>query len=850
MLIESNFGSLLKMRFYPRPFTILFLMIMIVILPYCTFGIMFYDNYKILANQYDYVLNNMNHVFYQDSHGKDINLTLSIMPTEQIVFFQSNITYKTLTVDNKGNLILGGSFYNKTTLKYDILITKLSCNGTLLWNITWGFAEHDEYVSKVAVDFENNYIVTGILKQNSNEMVFILKIEENGNVSWSRTFLSSIPNKRELTVDDLFITIDGMITIMGNILFEKHSAIFVAQYDPLGNKYSELLYEDSSLSVHGYGISVSNSGDIYIVGVLIHETEKNYTNMLLLKLNSDGDVLWRLTWGSSQLNDYAVDLVIDSEENIYVLGVTESHTKFGLQDVFLMRINKFKLVDWFKILGGLSIDEAISLNIWHDFIVPSWYVKNENVYLSFFSFDGMRKFQITIAGTFLGNCRATSINWYGSIYILFNPENEYPHTYVTKMTYDFDNDNLSSYYEAMYTTNPLLNDTDHDFLNDYAEVFVYNTSPIDPDTDNDGIFDGWEVKYGLDPLNSSDGHIDIDGDGLNNIDEFKYKTDPNNVDTDGDGLSDYDEISYGSDPLLEDGDFDLISDSIDFIPKLNNWAIVIFIFYVISFTLKLRPNILVNRIGQDRAAKLSRKIWSIIVVSLLMYIYLVLRGVLYIPFLNISSILSFIFEDNNMKYSLILLLTLHYVLIVFGYKLIGLIIGRRGSLYFIIFMASIILFLGFIIIETPLSSLVTHYLATYICAIMFALTVFIVVAKQRQYIPYIVVISALNLSSLPILYLENIYLLVLLVTHIYIIGRYLYPEFRMKKSMELILVFASFVVITIFIGSIFANYISQLVIITIWNVIITELNILVVILSYIIGGLISFILHYGILYRR
>ncbi|MEQ9713990.1 MAG: hypothetical protein ABGF52_00485 [Candidatus Asgardarchaeum sp.] len=846
MNTDNSFGRLFKINFHSEHFVVLLLTIIIFS---CTLSVTFYGKYEILTNQQNYMLDNMYRIFLnQSSHNENKDLSSSIVSAEQTTFFQSNITYRTLTVDNKGNLILGGLFYNRTTLKYDILITKLSCNGTLLWNIIWGYAEHNEYVSKVAVDFENNYIVTGILKQNSNEMVFILKIEENGNVSWSRTFLSSIPNKRELTVDDLFITIDGMITIMGNILFEEHSAIFVAQYDPLGNKYSEMLYEDSSLSVHGYGISVSNSGDIYIVGMLIHETE-NYTNMLLLKLNSDGDVLWRLTWGNSQSNDYAIDLVMDNEENIYVLGVTESHAKFGLQDVFLMRINKFKLVDWFKVLGGIGIDNAISLGMWHGFIVPSWYVKDENVYLSFISFDGTRKFQITSIGTFLGNCRATSINWYGSIYILFNPENNNVHTYVIKVTYDFDNDNLSSYYEAMYATNPLLNDTDHDFLNDYAEVFVYNTSPIDPDTDNDGIFDGWEVKYGLDPLNSSDGHIDIDGDGLNNIDEFKYKTDPNNVDTDGDGLSDYNEISYGSDPLLEDSDFDLIPDSIDFIPRLNNLAVVLFAFYVISFILKMRPNILLDKIGQDRATKFSRKVKSIIIISLFAYIYLVLRGVLYIPFLDVSSILLSMLEDNAIKYALIILLTLHYVLTIYGYKLIRLIAGFRASWYFIVFMASATLFLGFIIMETPLNFYVSHYLATYICAIMFALIVFITTIKRRQYIPYIVVILALNLSNLPILYLENIYLLTLLITHIYIISKYSYPEFRMKNLMEGTLVLIALAVIAIFIGSIFVTYISPLIIITIWSVIVTELNILVIILSYAIGGLISFLLYLAILWK-
>ncbi|KAA0001790.1 MAG: hypothetical protein FE048_04860, partial [Thermoplasmata archaeon] len=49
------------------------------------------------------------------------------------------------------------------------------------------------------------------------------------------------------------------------------------------------------------------------------------------------------------------------------------------------------------------------------------------------------------------------------------------------------------------------------------------------------------------------GYIDIDGDGLSNKEEKKYKTDPYNKDTDGDTLSDYDEIYvYNTNATLSD----------------------------------------------------------------------------------------------------------------------------------------------------------------------------------------------------------------------------------------------------------------------------------------------------------
>jgi outer membrane protein assembly factor BamB len=68
-------------------------------------------------------------------------------------------------------------------------------------------------------------------------------------------------------------------------------------------------------------------------------------------------------------------------------------------------------------------------------------------------------------------------------------------------------------------------DQDNDFLSDVPES-ILKTDLINNDTDTDEIPDGWEVFYGLDPLNSSDSALDIDQDGLNNSQEYLQKAHP------------------------------------------------------------------------------------------------------------------------------------------------------------------------------------------------------------------------------------------------------------------------------------------------------------------------------------
>lgn len=107
-------------------------------------------------------------------------------------------------------------------------------------------------------------------------------------------------------------------------------------------------------------------------------------------------------------------------------------------------------------------------------------------------------------------------------------------------------------------------DTDLDGLSDYAEVEYSNTSPTKADTDGDGINDYYEYAFLETDPNTADTNItnaDPDKDGLTNLEEQKYGTNPQNADSDNDGFNDSDEIKkHGTDPTKEDTDGDGLTD--------------------------------------------------------------------------------------------------------------------------------------------------------------------------------------------------------------------------------------------------------------------------------------------------
>jgi hypothetical protein len=111
----------------------------------------------------------------------------------------------------------------------------------------------------------------------------------------------------------------------------------------------------------------------------------------------------------------------------------------------------------------------------------------------------------------------------------------------------------------LYGTDPLdpaddVIDSDGDILSDLDEINVYGTDPNNPDTDGGGMDDGLEVwLLGTNPLDPADdnGGLDLDGDGLSDLDEFgSFFTELNNPDSDGGGVDDgFEVLLFGTDPL-------------------------------------------------------------------------------------------------------------------------------------------------------------------------------------------------------------------------------------------------------------------------------------------------------------
>lgn len=109
------------------------------------------------------------------------------------------------------------------------------------------------------------------------------------------------------------------------------------------------------------------------------------------------------------------------------------------------------------------------------------------------------------------------------------------------------------------TVSNISSDLDGDGLDDVFEA-GFGTNPLGDDGDNDGLNDGEEIAANSDPADP-----DTDDDGLNDgLEVLTYFTLPRNPDSDGDGLTDGEEInSETTDPLEADTDGDMCADGFE-----------------------------------------------------------------------------------------------------------------------------------------------------------------------------------------------------------------------------------------------------------------------------------------------
>ncbi len=201
----------------------------------------------------------------------------------------------------------------------DAWILKLNANGNIEWQKTYGGSNSDDLTS-IKQTADGGYIAVGSTASNDGDIlnnqgytdVWIIKIANNGNLQWSKTFGGT---NGEIANDVQQIT---------------------------NGEYLIVAY------------TFSNNGDI--------TNNHGSFDAWVIKINSNGNMLWQRTYGGHNFDNFNVVEKI-KDGNYVLVGNSSSNdgdltNNQGLSDTWVMKIDNSSNILWQKNIGIINYETA------------------------------------------------------------------------------------------------------------------------------------------------------------------------------------------------------------------------------------------------------------------------------------------------------------------------------------------------------------------------------------------------------------------------------------------------------------------------------------------------------------
>jgi hypothetical protein len=272
-----------------------------------------------------------------------------------------------VATDPAGNIYVAGSTNSTGAGGQDVLLTKYSSSGAILWAKTWG-GTNDDFANSVSVDQAGNiYVVGGTDSYGAGWYdVLILKFDTNGNVVWSRTWGgTSFDVGYDISFDqsgNLAIAAEsysyGNVTVLLNL---SSDGAFLGSHTWKG----PATYDSA------YSVTVDSNGNSILAGTSWdYRVSPNHNSILILKYDNQGNLLWNRNWAGPSEDEVTGRRTVraDSLGNIYVDGHTSiscANSNFSLCDfdVLLLKIDANGNLLWARKWGGTGYEVSNALTL-------------------------------------------------------------------------------------------------------------------------------------------------------------------------------------------------------------------------------------------------------------------------------------------------------------------------------------------------------------------------------------------------------------------------------------------------------------------------------------------------------
>jgi uncharacterized delta-60 repeat protein len=278
-------------------------------------------------------------------------------PLLQKVFRANNLDEPyTMIRTSDGGYLIGGNSNSFGEGSKDILFLKLNSTGEIEWQKTIG-GYYDDAVLSVIQTSDGSYVAAGwsFSVGAGGTDAWILKITPNGSLQWQKTYGSKGYDFAYSVTE----TIDGGIVLVGqsDVFSGSDNDVWVVKLDNSGDIVWQKTYGDSK--DESAKAVLQNPDGTLIIGAWSKSFGNGSSDFWLLKLNSDGSVIWQKAYlANGEDNFFAIDR---AKDNGYILVGGSNSIDNSNYDFLVLRVSENGSILWKKAYGGSETDQASSV---------------------------------------------------------------------------------------------------------------------------------------------------------------------------------------------------------------------------------------------------------------------------------------------------------------------------------------------------------------------------------------------------------------------------------------------------------------------------------------------------------
>lgn len=289
---------------------------------------------------------------------KLIKVDSSGNPIWQKSFFSPDILHYNycdsfLESQDSGFIIAGNTGYTSAYGR-DICLIKLNSAGDTIWTKIYAgpsLAYYRAEANEIIHTSDGGYAITGNERGSWDKDVFLIKTDSNGNVQWSKSYGGSdddVGLSLKQTEEGGFV-ITGYTSSFGN----GSRDVYLLKVNSNGSLLWTRTYGGIFWDFANH-IEVTNDNGFVVTGC----SSNNVTgfDLFIMKTDSSGNTVWANTYGGDE-DEVGISVKQINDGSYIVTGYTNSYG-LGQTDVYLVKTDSNGNALWSNTYGGASDDQG------------------------------------------------------------------------------------------------------------------------------------------------------------------------------------------------------------------------------------------------------------------------------------------------------------------------------------------------------------------------------------------------------------------------------------------------------------------------------------------------------------